>query len=218
MMKPDVVFDVEDYHYPKLDWIKLFIQGVTRAEILAAFEFIEVVEGKTISQIKSTKKNIFEIPPSIKPNLVPHKIEVLFWGVRDLGKVNLFRINRPRITVFCGDIILNSDTIENAARHANFSDLVKSANVILPDILILKLYCKVYCLHINPEMFKRFLYALIVMAFEQLQWSTPTSMNELNIALARMKLRKAPGPDQVFPEFLKNLGNTPKQWLLNFFN
>ncbi|KAG5882618.1 hypothetical protein JTB14_013307 [Gonioctena quinquepunctata] len=43
---------------------------------------------------------------------------------------------------------------------------------------------------------------------QQSQWSTPFSMNELNIALARMKLRKAPGPDQVFPKFLKNLGNS----------
>lgn len=33
-----------------------------------------------------------------------------------------------------------------------------------------------------------------------------------------MKQGKAPGPDGVFPEFLKNLGNLAKQWLLDFFN
>ncbi|KAG5875194.1 hypothetical protein JTB14_029368 [Gonioctena quinquepunctata] len=51
---------------------------------------------------------------------------------------------------------------------------------------------------------------------EQSHWSTVLSMKELNIALTKMKLRKAPGLDQVFPEFLKNLGNTAKKWQLIF--
>lgn len=57
-------------------------------------------------------------------------MEVLFWGMRSLKSVNLVSINRPRISVYCGDAVLHSTTMENAAKHPNFPDQTKGLTLV----------------------------------------------------------------------------------------
>ncbi|CAH1179264.1 unnamed protein product [Phaedon cochleariae] len=129
---PDVVLDGDEYNSPKLKWHKILLKDDVPAEILAAFEYIELTEERQLVELELTRKKTMSIPKGIKPELVAHKMEVLFWGVRNLRKVNLMYISRPRMTVLCGDHILNSDTIENASKCSNFSNQSKSLSFILP--------------------------------------------------------------------------------------
>jgi len=41
---------------------------------------------------------------------------------------------------------------------------------------------------------------------------------ELHQAINKLKNKKAPGPDQIHPEFIKHLGEKAKQKLLEFYN
>lgn len=75
-------------------------------------------------------KDIVRIPTTIKPDMREHRIEVLFWGVRKLGKLNLLRINRPKISIYCQNDILDSDIIPNARVDPNFSNQVKMMTVV----------------------------------------------------------------------------------------
>lgn len=71
-----------------------------------------------------------KIPAYIKPLLKEHKIEVYFWGIRNLGKLNLMRINKPRISIMCQNEILNSDVITNARILSNFRNPIKCLSVV----------------------------------------------------------------------------------------
>ena len=46
----------------------------------------------------------------------------------------------------------------------------------------------------------------------------PFNQSELNSAINKMNSNKAPGPDKIFPEFIKHLGTKAKAVLLNFYN
>ncbi|CAH1113125.1 unnamed protein product [Psylliodes chrysocephalus] len=115
----------------KLEWYKTYYNDEVAGEVLGLFEYIEVSENSPQLELPKSGK-LYSIPKEIKPELVNHKIEVLFWGMRDLGKVNLISIKRPRITVFCGDNFLHSDTIENAHKNLNFASQTKSLSLIFP--------------------------------------------------------------------------------------
>jgi len=44
------------------------------------------------------------------------------------------------------------------------------------------------------------------------------SNTEMTQAIHNMKCDKAPGPDNVHPEFIKNLGTSGLKWLATFFS
>ncbi|CAG9840211.1 unnamed protein product [Diabrotica balteata] len=120
------------YNYDNitLKWIKCFCNGEISGEVLGACEY--VLENDMKLDIPHRGK-VFGIPIDIKPILVSYKVEILFWGIRNLRKLNLMQIRRPRITVFCGDYSLNSDTIENASRDSNFINLTESMIITFPE-------------------------------------------------------------------------------------
>lgn len=72
----------------------------------------------------------YRIPDDIKPQMVPHRVEVLFWGVRNMKKLYCVQINRPRISVVCEEGLLISDTIDNARKSPNFLNKCKSMDVV----------------------------------------------------------------------------------------
>ncbi|CAG9864670.1 unnamed protein product [Phyllotreta striolata] len=129
IVKPYLNTHNNEYEPPKLTWIKVHYNEEVSAEVLSAFEYVELTENEGKSKRNS---KIVSIPVEIKPQLVPYKMEVLFWGVRELGKVNFSCIKRPRISIFCGDNVLYSDTLENAHKNPNFEQQVKSLSLILP--------------------------------------------------------------------------------------
>jgi hypothetical protein len=55
---------------------------------------------------------------------------VLFWGVRDLHRINLLSVDRPRIDIECAGRVLSSDIIQSASVNPNFIDLIKTIELV----------------------------------------------------------------------------------------
>lgn len=57
--------------------------------------------------------------------------QVLFWGLRDLKRVNLAQVDRPRVDIECAGKGVQSALIPNYKKNPNFSTLVKWFEVVL---------------------------------------------------------------------------------------
>lgn len=66
--------------------------------------------------------------PTIK-NTEPSP-QVLFWGLRDLKRVNLAQVDRPRVDIECAGKGVQSALIPNYKKNPNFSTLVKWFEVV----------------------------------------------------------------------------------------
>lgn len=57
-------------------------------------------------------------------------LQVLFWGLRELKRVELFEVSRPMVRMECGGQQLESEEVENFKIHPNFKDLVRYIDVV----------------------------------------------------------------------------------------
>ena len=57
-------------------------------------------------------------------------VQVLFWGLRELKRVQLFEVERPLVRVECAGRQLESEEIESYKIHSNFKDLVRYIDVV----------------------------------------------------------------------------------------
>lgn len=55
---------------------------------------------------------------------------MLFWGLRDLKRVNLAQVDRPRVDIECAGRGVQSAPIVNFKKNPNFSTLVKWFEVV----------------------------------------------------------------------------------------
>ncbi|XP_068136053.1 otoferlin isoform X14 [Hyperolius riggenbachi] len=60
-------------------------------------------------------------------------LQILFWGLRDLKRVNLAQVDRPRVDIECAGKGVQSALIQNYKKNPNFSTLVKWFEVDLPE-------------------------------------------------------------------------------------
>lgn len=65
---------------------------------------------------------IYSIPPDIRPKMASYRLEVIFWGVRDMRKINYIPVRRPRVVVECAGIHVKSEVMKNAKRFSNFEE------------------------------------------------------------------------------------------------
>lgn len=72
------------------------------------------------------------VPRDVRPNLSKFRIEVLFWGLRDLKRVHFMSVDKPRIDVECSGTILSSSIIQNAKKNPNFPNMLKFFDLELP--------------------------------------------------------------------------------------
>ena len=56
--------------------------------------------------------------------------QILFWGVRDLKRVQFTTVDKPRIDIECAGNVLSSSIIQNAKKNPNFAIPVKSFDVV----------------------------------------------------------------------------------------
>jgi len=162
--KPVVKMAGEAYDQPEfppnLDWYQVYRGSIRAGEVLACFELLQQpVDGRMIEkklwklwceakqlpagkdkEQKCSEKRITEqgvcvsVPRGIRPILAPHRVEVLFWGLRDLKRVNLMAVNHPRVEVEMAGKSIESEIIENYKKNPNFSVPVKFIeDVELPD-------------------------------------------------------------------------------------
>lgn len=152
--RPRVKLRDDAYIVPTLEWFDI-VRGVDGAgELLAAFELLEVgaenlprltepKEALMLDEPKPTvrqaaaaalaqKCSILPVPRDVRPNLARFRVEVLFWGLRDLKRVHFMSVDKPRIDVECSGTILNSSIIQNARRNPNFASMLKFFDLELP--------------------------------------------------------------------------------------
>ncbi|GFQ89065.1 otoferlin, partial [Trichonephila clavata] len=87
---------------------------------------------------RSDRGPILPVPAVIRPTLSKYRIEVLFWGLRELKRVHLMTVDRPRVDIECAGHVLQSSIILNYKKNPNFSTPVKHFDVELPDQ---EMYC-----------------------------------------------------------------------------
>ena len=145
--KPSVYLE-EDLHYapPKLDWFQIYRGNEDAGELLAAFEMFELGDSsRPLPPLPGVKGDsnpasgpIMPIPPEIRPTLVKYRFEVLFWGLRDLKRVQFLTVDKPRVDVECGGHIIQSTVIQDANKNPNFTNNVRFLDVELPEQ---EMYC-----------------------------------------------------------------------------
>lgn len=149
LAKPHVKLREEDvYTKPNLEWFIVTRGNDQAGELLAAFELLELPREsdtklpslpppKEIPIYKETDLKevafILPVPKGIRPTLSRYRIEVLFWGLRDLKRIHLLTVDKPRVDIECSGHILYSSIIQNAKKNPNFSTPVKFMEMDLPE-------------------------------------------------------------------------------------
>ncbi|XP_037550766.1 otoferlin [Nematolebias whitei] len=139
------VVKMADEHYgpprfpPQLEYYQIYRGNGAAGEMLAAFELLQIgpngkadlppIDGPT----DMDRGPILPVPLGIRPVLSKYRIEVLFWGLRDLKRINLAQVDRPRVDIECAGKGLQSALIQNYKKNPNFSTLVKWFEVDLPE-------------------------------------------------------------------------------------
>nr|XP_005990971.1 PREDICTED: otoferlin [Latimeria chalumnae] len=124
---------------PQLEYYQIYRGNSTAGDLLAAFELLQIgPEGKSdLPPIEGPtdmdRGPILPVPIGIRPVLSKYRVEVLFWGLRDLKRVNLAQVDRPRVDIECAGKGIQSALIQNYKKNPNFSTLVKWFEVDLPE-------------------------------------------------------------------------------------
>uniref|UniRef100_A0A8C6NCD3 Uncharacterized protein n=1 Tax=Melopsittacus undulatus TaxID=13146 RepID=A0A8C6NCD3_MELUD len=141
--KPVVKMSDEQYcpprFPPQLEYYQIYRGNSTAGDLLAAFELLQIgpggksdlppIDGPT----DMDRGPIMPVPLGIRPVLSKYRVEVLFWGLRDLKRVNLAQVDRPRVDIECAGKGVQSALIQNYKKNPNFSTLVKWFEVDLPE-------------------------------------------------------------------------------------
>ncbi|XP_040283026.1 otoferlin [Bufo bufo] len=141
--KPVVKMADERYCPPRfpsqLEYYQIYRGNSTAGDLLAAFELLQIgpagksdlpaIDGPTDME----RGPILPVPLGIRPVLSKYRVEILFWGLRDLKRVNLAQVDRPRVDIECAGKGVQSALIQNYKKNPNFSTLVKWFEVDLPE-------------------------------------------------------------------------------------
>ncbi|XP_053309216.1 fer-1-like protein 4 [Spea bombifrons] len=133
------------YVQPSLHFFDITKGNMDAGELIAIFELIELDSKKYLEptipdyvepkepEFMDEQSERFIIPRGIRPVLKEFRIEVLFWGLRDLRRINLFEVDQPQVRIECAGKIVESEVILNYKEFPNFTELVKSIEVELPE-------------------------------------------------------------------------------------
>uniref|UniRef100_A0A8C2A8K6 Fer-1 like family member 6 n=1 Tax=Cyprinus carpio TaxID=7962 RepID=A0A8C2A8K6_CYPCA len=108
MAVPVVRLSEERYSPPQLQYSPLFCGSLSGGDILGAFELIQVHSCFCA-------------------------LQVLFWGLRELKKVQLLSVDRPQVFIKCAGGGVNSSVIQSYKKNPNFTILVDAFDVELPE-------------------------------------------------------------------------------------
>nr|XP_054972916.1 fer-1-like protein 6 isoform X3 [Pan paniscus] len=133
---PVVKLADQDYEPPRLCYHPIFCGNLSGGDLLAVFELLQVpssglqglppIEPPDITQI-------YPVPANIRPVLSKYRVEVLFWGVREMKKVQLLSVDRPQALIECGGQGVKSCVIQSYKNNPNFSIQADAFEVELPE-------------------------------------------------------------------------------------
>ena len=119
----------------RLKWFSIFHQSLEGGELLGAFELI-LMDGKNEHELEipplSKDAKYHLVPFSVRPKLVPMRVEALAWGVRDMKKFELTSVEHPLLRLVCGNYLRESDPIEKCSDNPNFSNPCIHMDCMLP--------------------------------------------------------------------------------------
>ncbi|XP_004627489.1 otoferlin isoform X3 [Octodon degus] len=124
---------------PQLEYYQIYRGNATAGDLLAAFELLQIgPAGKADlppinGPMDVDRGPIMPVPVGIRPVLSKYRVEVLFWGLRELKRVNLAQVDRPRVDIECAGKGVQSSLIHNYKKNPNFNTLVKWFEVDLPE-------------------------------------------------------------------------------------
>ncbi|XP_049327745.1 fer-1-like protein 4 [Astyanax mexicanus] len=146
--EPELKFVEQPYKKPMLKFFEISKGKSKAGELLAAFELIELdysgfgepalpldVDPREPEYLEAEKCYI--IPEGVRPVLKKFRIEVLYWGLRDLKRVNLFEVEKPQVRMECSGQLIESGEIESYKQDPNFKEVVKHFDVELPELVYL---------------------------------------------------------------------------------
>nr|XP_020041492.1 fer-1-like protein 6 [Castor canadensis] len=133
---PVVTLADQTYEPPRLCYHPIFCGNLSGGDLLAVFELLQVpssglqglppIDPPDVTQI-------YPVPANIRPVLSKYRVEVLFWGVREMKKVQLLSVDRPQVLIECGGRGVKSCVIQSYKNNPNFSVQADIFDVELPE-------------------------------------------------------------------------------------
>ncbi|NWX26167.1 OTOF protein, partial [Notiomystis cincta] len=126
----------QNYEPPKLCYHPVHCGSLSGGDLLAAFELLEIPESDPDRLPPLDPPDIgqiYPVPANIRPVLSKYRVEVLFWGVRELKKVQLLSVDRPQVLIECAGKGVKSSVIQSYKKNPNFISLADWFEVELPE-------------------------------------------------------------------------------------
>uniref|UniRef100_G3VT64 Fer-1 like family member 6 n=1 Tax=Sarcophilus harrisii TaxID=9305 RepID=G3VT64_SARHA len=125
-----------EYEPPRLSYHPIFCGHLDGGDLLAVFELLQVPSSgpQDLPPIDPPDvAQIYPVPANIRPVLSTYRIEVLFWGVREMKKVQLLSVDRPQVLIECAGKGVKSCVIQSYKNNPNFNIQVDWFEVELPE-------------------------------------------------------------------------------------
>ncbi|NXH42886.1 OTOF protein, partial [Dicaeum eximium] len=126
----------QNYEPPKLCYHPVHCGSLSGGDLLATFELLEIPESdpdRLPPLDPPDVGQIYPVPANIRPVLRKYRVEVLFWGVRELKKVQLLSVDRPQVLIECAGKGVKSSVIQSYKKNPNFTGLADWFEVELPE-------------------------------------------------------------------------------------
>ncbi|XP_021496224.1 fer-1-like protein 4 isoform X1 [Meriones unguiculatus] len=143
---PRVKLIEDPYQRPELQFFPLRKGPQGAGEVIATFELIELdysgrlepsvpsdVEPQDLASLVEPISGHLSLPPSVRPVLREFRVEVLFWGLRGLGRVHLFEVEKPQVVLEVAGRRVESEVLASYRENPNFTELVQHVTVDLPE-------------------------------------------------------------------------------------
>ncbi|XP_054398188.1 fer-1-like protein 4 isoform X10 [Pongo abelii] len=143
---PKVKLMEDPYQRPELQFFPLRKGPQAAGELIAAFELIELdysgrlepsvpsdVEPQDLAPLVEPHSGRLSLPPNVCPVLREFRVEVLFWGLRGLGRVHLFEVEQPQVVLEVAGQRVESEVLASYRESPNFTELVRHLTVDLPE-------------------------------------------------------------------------------------
>ncbi|XP_044072290.1 fer-1-like protein 6 isoform X2 [Siniperca chuatsi] len=132
---PEVRLSSDPYTPPTLQYSPLHCGSQPGGDLLAAFELLQIPESgdQSLPPLEEQEGGIYTVPANIRPVLSTYRLEVLFWGLRELKKVQFLSVDRPQVFIECAGKTLRSSVIQKYKSSPNFTTLVDVIELELPE-------------------------------------------------------------------------------------
>ncbi|KAM9346796.1 fer-1-like protein 6 [Symphorus nematophorus] len=132
---PEVRLASDPYTPPTLQYSPLHCGSQSGGDLLAAFELLQIPESgeQSLPALEEKEGGIYTVPDNIRPVLSTYRLEVLFWGLRELKKVQFLSVDRPQVFIECAGKTLRSSVIQKYKSNPNFTTLVDAIELELPE-------------------------------------------------------------------------------------